>query len=38
MEIPSGGIGFFDSGVGGLTVLSACLEKLSASGVLRPAL
>ena len=38
MEIPSGGIGFFDSGVGGLTVLSACLEKLSASGVFRPVL
>ena len=28
MGIPKGGIGFFDSGIGGLTVLSACAEKL----------
>lgn len=27
MEIPHGGIGFFDSGAGGLTVLSACLSN-----------
>lgn len=28
MDIPEGGIGFFDSGLGGLTVLSACLDGL----------
>lgn len=28
MELPKGGIGFFDSGIGGLTVLSACLDRL----------
>lgn len=28
MYIPKGGIGFFDSGLGGLTVLSACLPRL----------
>ncbi len=27
MSIPSGGIGFFDSGIGGMTVLSACMER-----------
>lgn len=26
MDIPKGGIGFFDSGIGGLTVLSSCLS------------
>lgn len=28
MRIPTGGVGFFDSGVGGLTVLHACLPFL----------
>lgn len=29
MRIPKGGVAFFDSGIGGLTVLKACREKLS---------
>ncbi len=28
MQIPKGGIAFFDSGIGGLTVLSACEKRL----------
>lgn len=28
MEIPTGGIGFFDSGAGGLTVLFSCLDVI----------
>lgn len=28
MSIPKGGVAFFDSGIGGLTVLSACLSTL----------
>ncbi|MBQ2769251.1 MAG: aspartate/glutamate racemase family protein [Clostridia bacterium] len=28
MSIPKGGVGFFDSGIGGLTVLSACRKVL----------
>ena len=32
MRIPKGGIGFFDSGIGGLTVLAAC-EKYFQEGV-----
>ncbi|MFQ7079431.1 MAG: hypothetical protein ACLRSW_16695 [Christensenellaceae bacterium] len=26
MDIPGGGVGFFDSGIGGLTVLKSCLN------------
>lgn len=29
MQIPKGGVAFFDSGIGGLTVLSACEKQLS---------
>ena len=28
MQIPSGGVFFFDSGIGGLNVLSACRKVL----------
>lgn len=28
MRLPEGGIGFFDSGLGGLTVLDACAKRL----------
>ena len=28
MDVLQGGIGFFDSGIGGLTVLSACRKRI----------
>ncbi len=31
MKIPKGGIGFFDSGIGGLTVLNACKKRIPSS-------
>ena len=28
MKIPKGGVAFFDSGIGGLTVMAACRERI----------